>query len=285
MLRLLVLSLAVAFVRCSPPVCGRSTIPPVLEAQDRILGGTEAVPGSWPWMAGLRDHPFLGGEHFCAGTLIDEQHVLTASHCVRHLEFMAMVRVHLGSHRRETEDITEVSAKVAHICKHRLSYRTTNDIAIIKLKQKVPLSDYIRPVCLPEATTEDLPENSTVYAVGWGKTTADEEGPLSDVLKQLETQTMSQEGCQEQLTQKLLDTTLCTRHVFGSTCHGDSGGPLVRQTGNDTWVLEGVLAGGPRECGRTDKPMRFTKVSRFVPWIQEYLRRKTPAELKEFCQL
>ncbi|CAN7940301.1 unnamed protein product, partial [Ixodes hexagonus] len=202
----------------------------------------------------------------------------------RHLESKVLFNVHLGSHQRESKDVTEVVAKVAHICEHRLSYRTYNDIAILRLKKKVTFNDFIQPVCLPEPSFEDLPANTTVYASGWGVTTSEEEGPLSDVLKQLETRTMSHDECQGYLKLKLLDTMMCTRHSFGSTCHGDSGGPLVKQTENGTWVLEGVLAGGPPVCGTTSMPMRFTKVSRFVGWIQDYRSRKTSADLENFCK-
>ncbi|XP_029826184.2 chymotrypsinogen A [Ixodes scapularis] len=269
----------------SQEACGRPPIPPTLDDGDRILGGSEAVPGSWPWQVGFLDHPFLGGEFFCSGVLIDDQHVVTASHCVRYLESKALFNVHLGSHQRESRDKTEVVAKVAHICEHRLSYRTYNDIAILRLKKKVIFNDFIQPVCLPEPSLDDdLPANTTVYATGWGKTTSDMEGPLSDVLKQLQTETMDHDECQGYLKLKLLDSMLCTRHSYGSTCHGDSGGPLVRQTADGAWVLEGVLAGGPPVCGVTSTPMRFTKVSRFVRWIQDYRSRKTRAALENFCK-
>ncbi|KAM7312637.1 hypothetical protein ISCGN_009542 [Ixodes scapularis] len=202
-----------------------------------------------------------------------------------YLESKALFNVHLGSHQRESRDETEVVAKVAHICEHRLSYRTYNDIAILRLKKKVIFNDFIQPVCLPEPSLDDdLPANTTVYATGWGKTTSDMEGPLSDVLKQLQTETMDHDECQGYLKLKLLDSMLCTRHSYGSTCHGDSGGPLVRQTADGAWVLEGVLAGGPPVCGVTSTPMRFTKVSRFVRWIQDYRSRKTRAALENFCK-
>lgn len=46
--------------------------------QERIVGGKNADPGEWPWIAAL----FNAGRQFCGGSLIDDKHVLTAAHCV-----------------------------------------------------------------------------------------------------------------------------------------------------------------------------------------------------------
>ena len=48
-------------------------------AGSRIVGGTQAQKDSWPWQAMLAS---AGGSQFCGGSLVDEQWVLTASHCV-----------------------------------------------------------------------------------------------------------------------------------------------------------------------------------------------------------
>ena len=49
--------------------------PPV---SPRIVGGVEAVPHSWPHQVGL----FIDEFYFCGGSLISDQWVLTAAHCV-----------------------------------------------------------------------------------------------------------------------------------------------------------------------------------------------------------
>lgn len=45
----------------------------------RIVGGTEAPQGAWPWQAQIRT---LDGFPFCGGTLVRAQWVVTAAHCV-----------------------------------------------------------------------------------------------------------------------------------------------------------------------------------------------------------
>lgn len=45
----------------------------------RIVGGYEAVPHSFPWQVSFQK---TSGFHFCGGTLIHPNYVLTAGHCV-----------------------------------------------------------------------------------------------------------------------------------------------------------------------------------------------------------
>lgn len=51
--------------------CGRQ------RSTSRIIGGTLAKLGQWPWQVTLH---FMGS-HVCGGTLISSDFVLTAAHC------------------------------------------------------------------------------------------------------------------------------------------------------------------------------------------------------------
>lgn len=45
---------------------------------NRIVGGSDASPGSWPWQVSLNEF----GASRCGGSLITKDWVLTAAHCI-----------------------------------------------------------------------------------------------------------------------------------------------------------------------------------------------------------
>ena len=49
--------------------------------QGRIVGGEEAMDGEFPWQVSLRQITGIGATHFCGGSVIDKDWVLTAAHC------------------------------------------------------------------------------------------------------------------------------------------------------------------------------------------------------------
>lgn len=46
----------------------------------RIVGGTDAQPGSWPWQVLLDNKAFLGPV-WCGGSILAPYWVVTAAHC------------------------------------------------------------------------------------------------------------------------------------------------------------------------------------------------------------
>lgn len=262
--------------------CGQTPIPPLLDEDDRIFGGSEAVPGSWPWHAGIFTNEVFS-KHICSGALISDRHVVTAAHCLMK-KTSKMLLVHLGIHDRTNVEAGTKSLAVAEVCFHK-GYKAphTNDIAILTLKEAVNFTQTIGPVCLPKSK-HDLPENTDAYVTGWGRYKADSD-ELAPKLKQLRTKTMSHKTCVEDYDSGLPDSVLCTGHDFGSSCKGDSGGPLVWNSGS-AWFLEGVVSGGPVKCANPDDPLLFTKLSHQVDgFVLPYIEAKNDAQKYRVCKI
>ncbi|XP_029831570.2 chymotrypsin-like elastase family member 2A [Ixodes scapularis] len=265
-----------------PAGCGRPSIEPFIEPEDRIYGGRVAMPGSWPWQAQLQ---LRGRGHICGGSLISDQHVLTAAHCVWGTR-PASLKIHLGSHRRLRREPGELVVDVHEICIHPASRASLpaglgQDIAIIKLKSKVNTTTTIQPVCLPE-NHEELSNTSKVFVLGWGET---ERSRGSPVLKQTRVQYLSNSDCRARGV-TVISQIFCGGHIHGSTCRGDSGGPVVHRNGG-VWSQHGIVSGGPFNCGWSYAPQFFVKVSSYVDnFIAPYINSKTSRDkIRSICRL
>ena len=248
-------------------LCLALTSPALLSAgQPRIVGGHDANNGQWPWTVSLvtKDwFPYDG--HFCGGTLIRANWVVTAAHCM-HGETTKTVDV-IANILDLTEDNGQRVA-VKRIIKHPNYNAATdnNDLALLQLTEPVK-----NAVSLP--LVKDNPRLTGMEAtiVGWGLLN-EHEDTYPGVLQEASLPIQSNEACKLSYGDyAITDKMLCAGYLEGGldSCSGDSGGPLMIQQ-NGAWVLAGITSWGTG-CARPELYGVYTRVSRFVDFINKTL--------------
>ncbi|XP_069970812.1 brachyurin-like [Penaeus vannamei] len=221
----------------------------------RIVGGTEAVPHSWPHQVAL----FVDFLYFCGGSLISSEWVLTAAHCVdRHLS----VEVVLGAHNLLEAEDTQVTMSSSDFFAHEDwdSFTVANDIALVRLPTPVEFTDSIAPVKLPSS---DISVGTIATPTGWGRQ-SDTAAAISSVLRQVDVPVMESEDC-DKIYGIVGEGQVCVDSTGGQgTCHGDSGGPL-----NLNGMTYGIASFGSSAGCEAGEPDGFTRVFHYLDWIEE----------------
>jgi len=230
----------------------------------RIVGGVEARPGSHPWIVSLQ----MGESHFCGGTLVAPDVVITAAHCVADGN---PDRIVAGAHDHNRPNANVQISRPKQVVAHqRYNPDTTmNDIAVIQLATPFKYNAGVQPACLPEAG-EVLPESTQGTVAGWGLT---REGgnDVSNILMQVGVPVIGQATCARQYAGQGIsidgNAMVCAGFAQGGkdSCQGESGGPFIFK-GPKGYILQGVVSFGIG-CARPGMPGVYARVLNYMPWI------------------
>ncbi|KAI9514644.1 hypothetical protein NQZ68_031531 [Dissostichus eleginoides] len=236
----------------------------------RIVGGTAVIPGEIPWQVALVER---SGDLFCGGSILSDQWVITAAHCLMEAKRSFFIRV--GEHNINIKEGMEQDYDVLEQHMHPRYNGTlslyNHDIALLYLKNPISFSTTVRPICIgPTAFTEALVKGSTPATVsGWGRMRF--LGLTADTLLKVQVPFTGRTECKRSSSARITPFMFCAGYYDEAkdSCQGDSGGPHTNSM-HDTWFLTGIVSWG-EECAKQGKYGVYTRVSLYYRWINHVM--------------
>jgi secreted trypsin-like serine protease len=238
----------------------------------------ETEYGEFPWIVAITRREAANDSfinvYMCGASLITENIVMTAAHCVNGEDIDAM-RIRVGEWDIQTtfELFPHSDHEVEKVVIHEKFNKggLHNDIALLFLKTNVEMSEVVNTICLP---SQDQPfDGKRCFATGWGK-------KGESILKKIELPTVPRDKCQANLRKTRLgrrfilhESFMCAGGEEGrDTCRGDGGSPLVCPVDGvpDKYYQAGIVAWGVG-CGQKDVPGVYANVAYFRNWIDQQI--------------
>lgn len=254
-----------------------------------IIGGRDSPQGELPWLVSIQRPDGTGHmAHFCGGSMISPNVVLTAAHCLgRYAEGSAdpgelrfvvdradLNRTRNGQERRVFKN--PQSGYQVHVHPSWTSDGEQIDAAVVILDEAVT---GVPPARLVTTGSEVLERPGTLLSTaGWGNMSIDEFKPATR-LQRVEVPVLASWECEYAysdsggLSDFNANTEVCAGVSGRDSCQGDSGGPLfARMPNGGPTVLVGVVSWG-RSCAVAGFPGVYTKLGNPAAnsWISGFL--------------
>lgn len=232
--------------------------------EQKIVGGVPTVKGELPFQVSLQS---AYNSHFCGGSLIKPNWVLTAAHCVQGSSASSM-KIVVGLHNQKDTAGTETFSAKKIIAHPKYNRSTLDyDYALIQLNG----DSQFRTIDLNRVEIDISADPFNVWTSGWG-TTSEGSYALPNILNKVEVPLVTKDACNASNVYDgdVTDRMICAGYPQGGkdSCQGDSGGPLfVQQTGGD-FTLIGIVSWG-EGCARPNKYGVYAKVNVMTEWIDQ----------------
>jgi secreted trypsin-like serine protease len=243
----------VAAAAVAAPAQAAAVAKPIVDstsAQARIVNGTGAAEGSWPFIVSLRHSSDNG--HFCGGSVIADNLILTAAHCVTNPGtaqkaaagslYVVAKQTRLDQGTGETLQVAQVVINPAYM---PASFAGDAALLVLKGRTTAPAIALADDAFEASALTAD----AWVWTAGWGSTTPNVPTSNSygaqwpNQLMATALRISTPEACNSLYgVGYFTSSNLCVGRADSTFCNGDSGGPHVVQAANGSWQQIGITS-------------------------------------------
>nr|XP_021548722.1 cationic trypsin isoform X2 [Neomonachus schauinslandi] len=174
-----------------------------IDDDDKIVGGYTCQKNSLPYQVSLNS-----GYHFCGGSLINSQWVVSAAHC-----YKSRIQVRLGEHNIAVSEGAEQFINSAKVIRHPKYNKNTlnNDIMLIKLSSPATLNSRVSAVSLPKSCAA---AGTQCLISGWGNLQSVGEN-YPDLLQCLQAPILSDSTCRNAYPGKISSNMICLGYLQG----------------------------------------------------------------------
>ena len=242
----------------------------LLRMEPRIVGGAPAPIGAYPWQISIAliGLPTSIG-HFCGGSVVGDDWVVTAAHCVDGTTKPESLKLVYGTNFL-SQGGQEVEVRQIIVHEKWDSAAFDYDVALIQTKQPIETTQI--KLVVEKSAPELVPVGVLGTVSGWGLTT--EGGTISDVLQHVGVQVTSNQICNGPTAYfgQISERMLCAGFATGGkdSCQGDSGGPFVVFDRVGGYALAGIVSWG-EGCAQPNKFGVYTRVSSVAEWISQHI--------------
>jgi secreted trypsin-like serine protease len=245
-------------------------------AEQKIIGGHPVSPGTNKWQTSLQISWVPNGvdAHFCGGSLIAPDWILTAGHCMEDLK-STDVRVVAGTiDLRKPAQARSVKRIIVHG-----KYATdesnlvagphpVNDIALVQVFKPFEMNTQLQQIPLIDVSLESTVGRSKdkLTASGFGATKIG--GKAVAGLLSVDVPLVNRDTCNrpQSYDNAITDGMICAGEINKDSCQGDSGGPLTYHPLKDDVEQIGIVGWGDK-CGVQNKYGVYTRVAAYRDWI------------------
>ncbi|KAF4521343.1 hypothetical protein B566_EDAN006931 [Ephemera danica] len=176
------------------------------EDGSRIVNGTDAPPGKYPFMVSYQGN----NRHSCGGSILNAEWVLTAGHCVEG-DSVNSISIYSGSVDLNSGGQRRAAAELI-LHESYSSLLLSNDIALVRVAVPFVFDSMHTTVTLP-AAGQQTPGGSNATLVGWGLPYTG--GSVMQFLQEVDYWVVTDDECRAAHSSVVFDSNICAYYPGG----------------------------------------------------------------------